>query len=96
VEAGSAAEVDAAEIERITSEVRATGVAVTSNAMVPGVTSAAATGRPVVPAVKCGCPPFLDSERAGSFGALAEEYDRCCLAYPCELIGDPVGLQPWC
>ncbi|MEU3980546.1 IclR family transcriptional regulator [Streptomyces sp. NPDC026672] len=42
VESGTAAELDAAEIERIKTEVRATGVAVTSNAMIPGVTSVAA------------------------------------------------------
>lgn len=36
----------------------------------------------------------LDRERAGSFGSVAEEYDRYRLAYPRELTDDLAGLRP--
>lgn len=36
----------------------------------------------------------LDHERAGSFGSVAEQYDRYRLTYPRELIADLAGLQP--
>lgn len=36
----------------------------------------------------------LDRERAGSFGSVAEQYDRYRLTYPSELIDDLAGLQP--
>ncbi|MEO3803092.1 hypothetical protein [Nonomuraea sp. B1E8] len=36
----------------------------------------------------------LDHERAGSFGAAAEQYDRYRLTYPRELIDDLAGPQP--